>query len=93
MKQKKTLKQRIRDWLNNDNESEVAVPEVLESSGYNTDDSIRIDVTPARGGIIVSIRKYDHKTDRRHDTVHVIHDDQSVAENIAQIISMELLRS
>lgn len=92
MKQKKTFKQRIRDWLYSDGNDVESVPQDIESSGYSTDGSIRIDVTPARGGIIVSVRKYDPKTDRRQDIVHIIHDDQNISENIAHIISMELLR-
>jgi len=94
MKQKRrTFKQWIRDWLNNDEDTSQDM--VLASSsdpGYSSDDSIRFDITPARGGIIVNIRHYDPKTDRNTYTVHVIHDDQNVAENIAQIVSMEMLK-
>lgn len=95
MQPKLTLRQKIRNWLLNDDDSDSKVVSEtisVSDSGFVTDESIRFDLTVARGGIIVNIRHYDPKTDRNHYTVHVIHDDQNVAENIAQIVSMEMLK-
>jgi hypothetical protein len=90
---RKTFKQRIRDWLNTDDSFALETTAVSrEDSGFVTDESIRFDITSARGGIIVNVRNYDPKTDRNHYTVHVIHDDQNVAESIAQIVSLEMLK-
>jgi hypothetical protein len=90
---KKTLKQRIRDWLNTD-DSDISekLSSSRDDSGFATDESIRFDITSARGGIIVNVRNYDPKTDRNQYTVHVIHDDQNVAESIAHIVSLEMLK-
>jgi len=58
----------------------------------DTNRSLRFDVQSARGGIIMSVHKYDSKRDEYENIVHIIHDDQDVAESIAHIVSMELLR-
>ena len=68
------------------------------SSGYamaKEDVPVRINfnVMPASGGVVITVNKYDRKTNRHIEDLHVIHDDEDVASNIGQIVSMELLRS
>lgn len=91
------FKRMLRRWLLEDDSPKLA------SAGYATaevsrnsieeDNTIRFTVTPARGGIVVSVRQYDAKTDRTNYTNHVIHDDDNVAESIGHIVSMEILRA
>lgn len=64
-----------------------------EELGYQDDHSIRFQVSPARGGIILSMRKYDHHKDQNYFSNYVIPDTQDAAEEIAKIVSMELLRA
>lgn len=64
-----------------------------DSEYENHRDTFRFNVQPARGGIIVTIRKYNQKIDDTVHIVHVIHDDQDVAQSISEIVSMELLRA
>ena len=90
-----SIKSWLRDWLLRDNE-DVRNSIVEDRHGHDDFDdhrSMRFSVQPARGGIIVSVRQYDRQRDENTNTVHVIHDDDEVAEKISQIVSMELLRS
>lgn len=63
-----------------------------DSDSYQEDNTLRFTVTPARGGIIVSVRSYDRRKDDSYNTLHVIHDEEHVSERVAEIVSMELLR-
>ena len=64
----------------------------VEETGFRDDHSLRFDVTSARGGVILSMRFYDSRTDRTHYQNYVIPDGEDVATSVAHIISMELLR-
>jgi hypothetical protein len=89
---KLSLKQRFRNWLNNDDSNEInyAVQDVevahLESDG------MRLQVYRASGGYVVETRSYDRKNDRNHNTMHVITDEEDLGERIGKIIMMEALR-
>lgn len=90
------IKRWLRNWLMRDDEPKVLAYATVSdgaNSAIDEDHTIRFNVTPARGGIVVSVRQYDRKTDRTNYTNHVIHDDENVAESIGHIVSMELLRS
>ena len=63
-----------------------------DSNDVAEDNTLRFTVTPARGGIIVSVRSYDRRKDDTYNTLHVIHDEEHVSERVAEIVSMELLR-
>ena len=63
-----------------------------DSDSIMEDNTLRFNVTPARGGIIVSVRSYDRRKDDTYNTLHVIHDEEQVSERVAEIVSMELLR-
>jgi hypothetical protein len=92
------IKRWLRNWLMRDDENPkyaamaASRPDVTSNS-IDEDESLRFTVTPARGGVVVSVRHYDRKTDRNNYTNHVIHDDENVAESIGHIVSMEILRS
>ena len=59
----------------------------------NNEDTLNFTVTPARGGIIVQVRKYDNRTGDHNMVTHVIFNDENTSERISEIVSMELLRS
>lgn len=95
-----SIKRWFKNWLLSDDrhskEAGISIGPVTSSdaSSYeNYRNQIRFNVQSARGGIIVTVKHYDPKTDDSNHTVHIIHDDQNVAENIAHIVSMEILRS
>lgn len=91
------IKRWLRNWLLKDEEnsrfSKVSVSADHSTNAIDEDNTIRFNVTPARGGVVVSVRQYDRKTDRTNYINHVIHDDENVAESIGHIVSMEILRS
>ena len=60
--------------------------------GYHDDNSIKFQITSARGGLILSMRHYDNRTDRSSYTNYVISDAADPTEEIAKIVSMEMLR-
>ena len=91
-KMKLTLKQKIRNWFMNDDQySNDAVLQVDEGRGLNSE-GMRFDLFKASGGYIVETRYYDAKTDRNHNKLHIIKDDQDIGEAMGKIITMESLR-
>lgn len=97
-KEKPTMINWLRNKLRNFIYPQDNVTEANHSVGSDPDlieesNTLRFTVTPARGGVIVQVRKYDRKNDDHSYVTHVIHDDESVSERIAEIVSMELLRA
>ena len=86
----------LRNWIMNDSSADSNESLYVTASDtprdYDDESSLRFTVTPARGGVILTVRNYDKRQDRHFYTAHVLHDDQNIAEGIAQIVSMELLR-
>jgi hypothetical protein len=92
VKQKLSWKQRFRNWLNSDYDSDK--PEVgqdIEPSGVSSE-GMRFQLYRASGGYVVETRYYDQKNDRSHNKLYIIRDDQDVGEEMGKIITMESLR-
>lgn len=53
---------------------------------------IQFTVSTARGGLIVNVRTYDKSRDDYQYLNHLIHDDQDAPKNIADIVSLELMK-
>jgi len=85
----------FRNWLYDDHndKAEKVLAHDDEGRNYEDDKTLKFNVTTARGGVILTVRNYDQRQDRHFYTAHVLHDDQNIAEGVAQIVSMELLRS
>ena len=87
----------FRNWLYDEGGAQDAADLRLahddEDRNYEDDKTLKFNVTTARGGVILTVRNYDQRQDRHFYTAHVLHDDQNIAEGVAQIVSMELLRS
>jgi len=85
----------FRNWLYDDHsdEAEKVLAHDDDHRNYEDDKTLKFNVTTARGGVILTVRNYDQRQDRHFYTAHVLHDDQNIAEGVAQIVSMELLRS
>ena len=86
----KWLKRRLRNWINSDEDCLVST--VHGANHYFDDNPIRFAVTMARGGIVITTSTYDRVKDRTHNIVHVIHDDEDVANQVGQIVAMELMK-
>lgn len=82
----------FRNWLHSDDEIKISRDSMtVASSEFDT--PIRLSITPARGGIVVTTRNYDRQKDRNNEIVHVIHDDEDVAQRIGEIVAMELMKA
>ncbi len=89
------IRKKLHNFIFATSDDSVAVSKSLvtaDSSDVAEDNTLRFTVTPARGGIIVSVRSYDRRKDDTYNTLHVIHDEEQVSERVAEIVSMELLR-
>ena len=89
-KVKLSFKQRIRNWLNND-EYEQDVPQSIEASKLSSE-GMRLQVYRASGGYVVETRTYDHHKDRNLNSMHVITEDQDLGDALGKIVMMEALK-
>jgi hypothetical protein len=92
-KMKLTLKQKIRNWLMEDQDDDYPVSigideqcASLESNGF------RLQVYKANGGVVVETRNYDHRKDENRNSLYVITEDKDLGTEIGKIITMENLR-
>ena len=89
----KSLRRRIRDWLNDDDDSFV-----LATRSQNRDKShldsqgFRLQVYKASGGIVIETHAYDEKKDRSNIGLYVITEDQDVGYELGKIITFENLK-
>ena len=94
-KMKLTLKQKLRNWLMNDDYEtdysgnvisiEDSIP-AIDSNGF------KLQVYKANGGIVVETRNYDHRKDEHRNSLYVITEDKDLGAEIGKIITMENLR-
>ena len=89
---KKTIKQRFRDWLYNDNSNESELIRVEESIELQNEGALRFNVYRAAGGMVIETRKYDRIKDTNHTRLHIVVDGEDLGQNIGKIITMEALR-
>jgi hypothetical protein len=92
---KLTFKQRIRNWLmNDDSETDYSGNLIsVDSEGPNIQSQgFRLNVYSASGGTIIETTKYDRQKDDHRHSLHVVTDDKELGEELAKIITMESLR-
>jgi len=90
---KLTFKQRIRNWLLQDNDDAEMTYAVEDCEGPNIQSQgFRLNVYGASGGTIIETTKYDRKSDENRHSLHVITDDKDLGAELAKIITMEQLR-
>ncbi len=97
-KTKMTFKQRIRNWLRDDQESDYVQMSANKPRAIGIEpprefdaDGLTITIHNANGGYVASFRRYDRKTDRHGNQLYVITSDQKFEEALAQCIAMECL--
>jgi len=91
-KMKMSIKQRIRNWLMNDSDSEECFT-VEDSDGPDLhSQSFRLNIYGASGGTIIETTKYDRKNDENRHSLHVVTEDKDLGEELSKIITMEQLR-
>ena len=90
---KLTIKQRIRNWLMNDEEDyNIQVNSIDEEGPDLNSQSFRLNIFSASGGTIVETTKYDRKSDENRHSLHVVTADKDLGEELSKIITMEQLR-
>ena len=90
---KLTIKQRIRNWLMNDEEDyNIQVNSIDEEGPDLNSQSFRLNILSASGGTIVETTKYDRKSDENRHSLHVVTADKDLGEELSKIITMEQLR-
>ena len=65
---------------------------LTEDPGINSVDGLHIRLYSATGGQIVEFRKYDRHKDRTDCKLYVINAEQNFSEELAKIVSLEMLR-
>ena len=61
-------------------------------SGIDLPDPITFKVQAVLGGTIVESRWYDHKKDESRVKLHIITQEENLADSIGKIVTMELLQ-
>jgi hypothetical protein len=87
---KLTFKQRIRNWLNND-DYEQDSPQLVEADRLSSA-GMRLQIYKASGGYVVETRSYDSHKDRNFTNMHVITEEQDLGESLGKIVMMEALK-
>ena len=63
-----------------------------EESGVELPDPIRFKVQQVNGGTVVETRWYDYKKDENRVKLHIVTQEENLAESIGKIVTMELLQ-
>lgn len=87
---KLTLKQRFRNWLNDD-AYEQDIPQMVETDRLSSD-GMRLQVYRASGGFVIEARSFDRRKDENVNNMYVINEDKDLGNEIGKIITMESLR-
>jgi hypothetical protein len=87
---KLSLKQRFRNWLNND-DYEQDIPQMVESDRLSSE-GMRMQIYKASGGYVVETRSYDSHKDRNFNSMHVITEEQDLGDALGKIVIMEALK-
>ena len=88
----KSLRRRIRDWLNDDDDSMVKPSPRAHNASHLDSQGFRLQVYKASGGIVIETHAYDEKKDRSNIGLYVITEDQDVGYEIGKIITFENLK-
>jgi len=92
-KMKLTWKQRFRNWLYDDDaDKAVEVPSLSIEPASLDSNGMRLQIYKASGGFVVETRRYDERTDRHDNTMHVITESEDLGERLGKIVMMEALR-
>lgn len=92
-KMKLSLKQKIRNWLmNDDSDCYPSVVEIDDSHPSIDSNGFRLQVYKANGGIVVETRNYDHRRDENRNSLYVVTEDKDLGAEIGKIITMENLK-
>lgn len=91
---KQWLRNKLHRFLYPQDEAVLSTATVKYNGNRHLGESeLQFTVSAARGGLIVNVRTYDKMRDNHNYVSHIIHDDEDVAKNVADIVSVELMKS
>ena len=85
--------------LNKVRENQGDIPLASLSPGRDLEEdvtfphTVRFNITSARGGYICTVSRYDERKDRNDRIVYVIDENEDISKKVADIVSIEMLRS
>ena len=89
----KSLRRRIRDWLNDDDDDSMVIASTrVHDASHLDSQGFRLQVYKASGGIVIETHAYDEKKDRSNIGLYVITEDQDVGYELGKIITFENLK-
>lgn len=90
-KMKLSLKQKIRNWLM-DEEDYDNVPLAIHEVPSLDSEGMRFTVFKASGGFVIETRSYDRRKDESFNNMYVVTESQDLGQELGKIITMETLR-
>lgn len=82
--------QRARD---EEIKAEAIQPTAIVDDNLEHHNTIRFNITPARGGSVVTVSRYDQRKDNNERSVYVIDENTDVGKRVSEIVTMEMYRS
>jgi hypothetical protein len=90
---KLNFRQKLRNWLMSDDyETDYSGNIVSCDERSLSSEGMKFELFKANGGYIVETRYYDSKSDRHHNKLHIIKDENDIGDELGKIITMESLR-
>ena len=90
-KMKLSLKQKIRNWLMEDDDDIYASQSIMEVPSLDSE-GMRFTVFKASGGFVIETRTYDRRKDESNNKIYVVTENQDLGQELGKIITMETLR-
>ena len=84
------LKRKLRDWIND--ECITLSDRAIRASDEPDTECIRFKVFRASGGTVIQTDRYDRKSDRQYNGLHVIVEGQDLGQELGKIITYESLK-
>ena len=90
-KMKLSLKQRIRNWLIEDDDDQYVPQAIMETPSLDSE-GMRFTVFKASGGFVIETRTYDRRKDESNNKMYVVTEEKDLGAELGKIITMESLR-
>ena len=91
---KNWLRRKIRNFLNDDGSEKSPDRPMLvaREDDFGSSKNLNLNIYYATGGVVIKSYKYDNKTDRSHNSLYIIREDQDLATELSRIVTVESLK-
>ena len=91
---KNWLRRKIRNFLNDDGSEKSPDRPIIVAGGdeFGSAKNLNLNIYYATGGVVIKSYKYDNKTDRSHNSLYIIREDQDLATELSRIVTVESLK-